>query len=261
MYLATNVANFRLEPDSKSERITQAVFNQECTVKDEEDEWLLCVLPDETEGWIRKVYMTQERYCAGSLWRVEKLYAPAVYSDSEQLATKFTFNTLIYGKTSGGDVVTRWNDHRTIHLNKNDLKPASAPKDFLALGELAKRFIGIPYLWGGSSTFGLDCSGFTQLLFSYHGIKLPRNSTKQEEEGHTVTTSSDKQVLCQEPELGDLLFFPGHVGIYLADGLMIHSCSHENGVAITNLGDDSEYSQYLRDQLTAIKRVYENYTK
>lgn len=94
----------------------------------------------------------------------------------------------------------------------------------------ARRFIGRPYLWGGNSPKGFDCSGFTQTVFFLNGIGLQRDSSKQAEQGVAVPLDAELSRLKQ----GDLLFFglPGHrggpervvhVGIYLSDKLFIHS--------------------------------------
>jgi cell wall-associated NlpC family hydrolase len=73
--------------------------------------------------------------------------------------------------------------------------------------DLIKRFIGIPYLWGGRSTFGYDCSGLAQAFFSFMGVAIPRDADLQCRDGRLVTG---------EPEPGDLLFF-GKAGVGLAD--------------------------------------------
>ncbi|MDM5246457.1 MULTISPECIES: NlpC/P60 family protein [unclassified Lysinibacillus] len=100
--------------------------------------------------------------------------------------------------------------------------------------ETASKYLGIPYVYGGTTTKGLDCSGFTSKVFSDLGIKLNRTSGSQYEQG-TAVEKDDLQV-------GDLLFFNtsgkgvSHVSIYIGDGKMIHSQTGK-GVSYSDLND------------------------
>ncbi len=255
MYIAKNIADLRKEPEPRSERVSQALLNTNLGLEEEKEDWSLLETPEGFTGWVRNNYLSEKIRREGPRWRVKNLFAPVLTSDEGSLYSKITFNTVIYGEKEEEYVTTTWPEGQNLKIPKKYLEPADKNKDFEGIGELAKRFLGTPYLWGGISPFGLDCSGFVQTLFDYLGKTLPRNSDKQKEEGRKVTDSSDKETLKDKPELGDLLFFPGHVGMYLKDGRMIHSCSHENGVAITDLTDDSDYSSYLRDEMTVIKRL------
>lgn len=86
----------------------------------------------------------------------------------------------------------------------------------------AKEFLNVPYLWGGKSFFGIDCSGFTQIIYKIHGIKIPRDTYQQAELGEVLT-------FIEEAKPGDLAFFENsegriiHVGFILADQKIIHA--------------------------------------
>jgi hypothetical protein len=119
--------------------------------------------------------------------------------------------------------------------------PRSAATDYLAwrqqrqataenIERTARRFLGRPYLWGGNSPKGLDCSGFTKLVFYLNGVDLNRNASQQARQGKAIPLDKD----FKELRKGDLLFFGWrskgdqpervfHVGIYLGDKLFIHS--------------------------------------
>jgi len=109
-----------------------------------------------------------------------------------------------------------------------------------SLTRSAMRFIGTPYVFGGTTPSGFDCSGYTQYLFAKLGVRLPRTADAQYYAGNRPTNGI---------AAGDLVFFqtyepgPSHVGIYIGDGRFIHSSSH--GVMISRLGDSYWASRYL----------------
>lgn len=103
--------------------------------------------------------------------------------------------------------------------------------------EYAKQFLGTPYVWGGTTPDGFDCSGFTQYVYNHFGISIPRVSEDQINCG----TRTDN------PSAGDL-FFPhtGHVGIYIGDGQVIHSPKTGDVIKISNAwGRDSGFPKYV----------------
>lgn len=112
----------------------------------------------------------------------------------------------------------------------------------------ANRFMGTPYVFGGTSERGIDCSGFTMRVFLMNGIQLPRTADVQYGVGSPVAKGKE--------EPGDLVFFetycpgPSHVGIYLGGGNFIHASS-SRGVTVSSLGDSYYKSRYL-----GAKRVF-----
>jgi len=110
----------------------------------------------------------------------------------------------------------------------------------ISLTRSAMRFIGTPYVFGGTSPSGFDCSGYVQHVFAMLGISLPRTADAQYYAGRPTTGGI---------QAGDLVFFqtyepgPSHVGIYIGGGKFIHSSSH--GVMISRIADDYWASRYL----------------
>lgn len=128
--------------------------------------------------------------------------------------------------------------------------PISAPFGFaqaaLALDAritgTALRYLGVPYVWGGTSFGGVDCSGFVWAVFAKNGIYLPRTADAQYESGRHVAT--------HDLRAGDLVFFQtyalgaSHVGIYLGNGKFVHASS-SNGVRVDQLTEDYYSMRYL----------------
>jgi cell wall-associated NlpC family hydrolase len=138
----------------------------------------------------------------------------------------------------GGFVVTR-------HIAALD----RYARDFV---EVAEQLIGTPYLWGGRTRIGLDCSGLVQLSLEAAGVAAPRDSDMQQAElGETVLVPKDLEGL----ERGDLIFWKGHVGI-MTDGIMfLHANAHHMAVVMETLPEAVDRISKTGSEITAIKRI------
>jgi gamma-D-glutamyl-L-lysine dipeptidyl-peptidase len=126
-----------------------------------------------------------------------------------------------------------------------------------SIARTARRWIGAPYVWGGVTLHGVDCSGFTQAVMWMHGIALPRDSDLQA----AIALGMEVEPAPSELRAGDLLFFaePGqrvsHVAIALGGSLIIHSALGNGGVTINDIDGSLPLEQRLRGMLVRVRRV------
>ncbi len=141
---------------------------------------------------------------------------------------------------SGRWIQVRLPDDRSAWIQAGDV--TLTPRKNVGIGELiewSKRFLGLPYLWGGTSTYGYDCSGFTQMLCRRRGYSLPRDAGPQAQwEGVKPIEKTDLQP-------GDLLYFgssPQHItptGMYIGNGQFINATAYQHPIVqIDNLNEE-----------------------
>jgi SH3-like domain-containing protein len=150
----------------------------------------------------------------------------------------------------------RWLEVRLVDgqmawVQRGDISDDFTPVSMVDMLQVAHRFIGTTYTWGGVSSFGFDCSGFTQMLERQRGMVMPRDADIQASWGGVITVER------KDLQPGDLLFFGSnpskitHTGMYLGNGEFIHDTTHGHpGVQISRL-DDMPWTQLL----VAIRRV------
>jgi len=121
--------------------------------------------------------------------------------------------------------------------------------DFVAVAE---RFLGTPYLWGGKTSYGIDCSGLVQVAFTACGIPCPRDSDMQEGAlGTAVPSRSDVSALRR----GDLVFWKGHVAIVRDATMLLHANAHHMAVAIEPIGEALSRISAAGSEVTSVKRL------
>lgn len=246
-----NVVSLRAEPNGKAEQISQALLGQSILVQSKQDEWLRVKTWDSYEGWlladaVRMLGSASIPYASsGTVARIRKLFVD-IHSkpdDVSDILTKATIGVELEVIEIGEWLEIRLPNERMGYiprdsadlLDKDHPQPVSPPEP-AAIIATAKRFIGVPYLWGGTSPFGIDCSGFIQLVHRMHGVSLPRDAYMQAGDARCIPIEKS-EILA-----GDLLFFGKgqnirditHVGLALDESAFIHSRGDE-GVIITPL--------------------------
>ena len=108
-----------------------------------------------------------------------------------------------------------------------------------SLVEMARLYEGAQYRWGGKTCMGLDCSGLVGMAYMLCGALIYRDA-------HIVEGFPMKEIDKKDIRMGDLMFFPGHVAMYIEDGRYIHSSSSLNGVGYNSLNPEAaDYNEYL----------------
>jgi gamma-D-glutamyl-L-lysine dipeptidyl-peptidase len=126
-----------------------------------------------------------------------------------------------------------------------------------SVARTARRWLGAPYVWGGVTLHGVDCSGFTQAVMWMHGVALPRDSDLQA----AVSTGSEVDPATRDFRPGDLLFFAeagqrvSHVAISLGGAQIIHSALGNGGVALNDIDGDLPLEERLRGMLVRVRRL------
>jgi cell wall-associated NlpC family hydrolase len=213
MEVKEGVVDLRREPRPDSAIDTQALYGERVTVYDEEEGWAWAQLArDGYVGWIAANALWSELSAPTHRVAVPRtfVYPAASIKQPPLLALPLSAEVSVVEERDAF-LVTRdrgfiWRTH---------LSALDAPaEDFVAVAET---LIGAPYLWGGKSSIGVDCSGLVQIAFAATGRKAPRDSDMQEAQlGASVAIGAPL-------ERGDLVFWKGHVGIMRDSTTLLHA--------------------------------------
>lgn len=242
-----SVIPIRANPSHSSEMVTQLLFGEVFQITERKEEWLFIKTEyDQYTGWIDEKQALEINAEVSSNLRFITLDVNTMALKGEQkqpfyLPAGSCLPFYADGKCQVGK------DFYQI-ISNNITIPN--PDDFAAdVAEIAKRFLNVPYLWGGRTHFGIDCSGFSQIVFKILGIRLNRDASQQAEQGTLVD-------FLPEAKAGDLAFFDNeegritHVGIMLNNSQIIHASGRVKIDRIDNQGifssDLKKYSHKLR---------------
>ncbi len=273
-----SVCNIRSAPKHSAELATQALLGTPLKVYEKDGTWLRVQTPDDYISWVDKGAVTLATPTEADHWqKARKLIylTPYGFSYAQARAEGPTTSDLVAGDLlgykgeKGSFYEVAYPDGRTAYIRKTD---ARFYEDWLATVQISesslvstsKKLMGLPYLWGGTSFKGVDCSGFTKTVYFLNGVQLPRDASQQVHSGELVDTTKDWSKL----RPGDLLFFGKvnedgtekvvHVAMWLGNNQFIHS---SNFVMVNSVDpaaenfDEFNVGRYLRS-----KRIINHYT-
>jgi cell wall-associated NlpC family hydrolase len=242
------IAPVRMAPSSDAELMTQALKGERVTIYDRDGEgWAWGQLDrDGYVGWLPDSSLARPQ--AAPTHKVTAIRTFAFPGPSIKLPP---LNTLVMNSLltvtgeSGAFAVTRegWYVPRG-HLGD----PDRFEKDFV---EVAERFVGTPYLWGGKSSFGIDCSGLVQVALNAAGTGCPRDSDMQQDGlGSDVDPAQSGKL-----QRGDLIFWKGHVAIARDKDTIVHANAHHMATVIENTTEAIARIKAAGSEIAAIKRL------
>ncbi len=241
-------APVRRAPDPSLGLETETLFGETLTVYDEADGWAWVQLArDSYVGYVPSDAITRDlvdpthriQALGTFLYPVPDIKAPPImHLALNSVVSVVGGDDRFVQLEQGGFVIAR-------HVAPLD-RPA---RDFV---EIAERFVTTPYLWGGRTRIGIDCSGLVQTAFQAAGLAAPRDSDMQSVElGQAVEVADDFDGL----ERGDLVFWSGHVGIMLDSVMMVHANAHHMMVAVEPLPEAANRIAKTGGGITSVKRL------
>ncbi|MFC1565722.1 NlpC/P60 family protein [Candidatus Neomarinimicrobiota bacterium] len=202
----TAVANVYKEPSYNSAVITQALMGESCWIIDSTDKWYHIRQWDGYEGWMYYFYGIDSKVEYNPILVMQDIFGAVLSPKKDKIISNLVFGCNAHAKEqeNGYKIILPDGRKGFSYNNFSENKKSTNRREIC---KTASRFLGTPYLWGGKTPYGMDCSGLVQTVFKAVGIELPRDSYKQSE------LFADDKINEDNIQIGDLLFFGDNDGV------------------------------------------------
>ena len=239
--------SLRAAPEVGAAQVSEALPGESLDILAQEGDWLWGrTRHDGYLGWMRREGVVDGTWSPDLRVTARRAHAYAGPRVSAPVVAELCWGSEL--RRAAGEAVTE--QHRVwwpVELPGGEAAWVQSvvcrPEQVTDVADFALDFVGTPYVWGGRSAWGLDCSGLTQLAYAACGRALPRDADQQEAALHRV----------EQPRRGDLAFFPGHVGLMLDERRMVHANATAMAVTVDVLGE-GEYPARLLASLRGYGR-------
>lgn len=240
----------RAEPSDKSEIISQVLFGEHFEVLETLNQWRRIQLHfDQYEGWV-----DSKQFQLISKNEFETLSNENIILNGDLIEYIIDSKNSLIPITLGASLTFLENKHINLSDFKFEGNKTTGIKDKNQLIETAFLYLNAPYLWGGKTPFGIDCSGFTQMVYKLNGYSLLRDASQQ-------ATQGDALSFIEESEAGDLAFFDNedgniiHVGIIMENNYIIHASGKVRIDRLDHLGIYNPETKKHTHKLRVIKKI------
>ena len=245
-----SIIPLRIEPSDKSEIVSQVLFGEHFQILEVSKQWSKIKLQfDDYEGWV-----DSKQYQIISESSYNQLCEEVIILNSDLIEYVTGPNNFLMPIPLGSSL--SFLNFNEININNYDFEgmKISGIKAKANIVNTSFMYLNSPYLWGGKTPFGIDCSGFTQMVYKLNGYKLLRDASQQALQGEALS-------FIEESEPGDLAFFDNeegkiiHVGIIMKDNYIIHASGKVRIDRLDHLGIYNAEINKHTHKLRVIKKV------
>ncbi len=241
-----SIVPVRFAADNTVEMVTQLLYGDHFKVLEQQKRWSrIRIAYDNYEGWISNTQfrlLSEEDYL-----HIEK--SKDIRYTSDLIAFTETDNNVLIPIVLGSSI-----GHTALLSHTYEGSYIDAKREKTNLLETALLYLNAPYVWGGKTPFGIDCSGFTQMVYKINGYKLLRDASQQATQGEALS-------FIEESEEGDLVFFDNaegvidHVGIIMKNNYIIHSNGKIRVDRLDHTGIFNTETKSYTHKLRVIKKI------